>query len=183
MLDIVVPAGEGFNPATKEFLYWKEQKLSLEHSLMSISLWESKHHKPFLNNDKTTEEVIDYVRCMTVNKNVDPDIYLHMTKENIDDIQAYISDSMTATWFSEDAKKEGSAPHKKDIITSEVIYYWMVAYQIPFECQKWHINRLLTLIRVYSEKNKEPKKMSKKEAMARNKSLNAARRAKFNSKG
>ena len=182
MLEITIPKGEAFNNKTNEFIYWNEQKLILEHSLLSISLWESIHHKPFLSSEKTNKEVLDYIRCMTINKNVDPNSYYGLTTENINAINNYIQDSMTATWFAED-KTENKPPKKKEIITSELIYYWMVAYQIPFECQKWHINRLLTLIRVYNEKNKDPKKMSKKEALAQRKSLNAARRAKYNSTG
>lgn len=182
MLEIVIPKGEAFNNKTNEFIYWNDQKLVLEHSLLSISLWESVHHKPFLSSEKTNAEVIDYIRCMTINKNVDENAYYGLTTANIEAINEYIKDSRTATWFAED-KIENKAPKRKEIITSELIYYWMVAYQIPFECQKWHINRLLTLIRVYSEKNKEPKKMSKKDALAQRKSLNAARRAKYNSNG
>lgn len=182
MLEIVVPAGEGFNSAKNEFFYWNEQKLVLEHSLLSISQWEAKYHKPFLSSEKSDKEVLDYVRCMTINKNVDPNVYLHLTSQNLNDINDYINDSMTATWFTEEVKKEGAVSHK-ETITSELIYYYMVACQIPFECQKWHINRLLTLIRIYNEKNKDPKKMSKKDLLARNKSLNAARKAKYNSKG
>lgn len=185
MLEITVPKGRGFNSATNEVLYWPEQKLTLEHSLLSISLWESKHHKPFLGTEKNNEEIVDYIRCMTINKNVDPSVYSRLIRnaELMEEVNNYITDSMTATWFAEEEKKEGEAPKRKEVITSEVIYYWMVAYQIPFECQKWHINRLMTLIRVYSEKNKEPKKMSKKDMMAQRRSLNAARRAKANSRG
>lgn len=185
MLELTVPKQRGFNSQTNEMLYWPEVHLTLEHSLIAISLWEAKYHKPFLNTEKTPAELIDYIRCMTVNKNVDPDVYNRLTADNIDAVSDYINDSMTATWFSEDKKprQEGAAPPKKEVITSELIYYWMVAYQIPFECQKWHLNRLITLVRIYSEKNKEPKKMSKKEMMAQRKSLNAARRAKAKSNG
>lgn len=183
MLEILVPGGEGFNNKTNEFFYWKDQKLLLEHSLLSISKWEAKYHKPFLSSEKTKEEVVDYIRCMTVNSNVDPRVYYGLTGDNINAINEYIQNPMTATWFAEDKNPNPSAPKKKEVITSEIIYYWMVSYQIPFECQKWHINRLLTLIRVYSEKNKDPKKLSKKEALAQRKSLNAARKAKYHSTG
>lgn len=183
MLEITVPASEALNTKTNEFIYYKEQKLTLEHSLISISAWEAKHHKPYLNTEKTTQEVLDYVRCMTINKITDMTVYQRLTPQNIQEITDYISDSMSATWFAEEKEKEGSAKQKKETITSELIYYWMVAYQIPFECQKWHINRLLTLIRVYTEKNKEPKKKSAKEAAIERRNLNAARKAKSHSKG
>lgn len=179
MLEVIVPAGEGYNARTNEFFEWPEQKLVLEHSLISISEWESKHHKPFLDGTKTNEEVLDYIRCMTINKGVPSSTYFHLTESNLNAITEYIQDSRTATWFSEEANvlKEGQAPPRKQIVTSELIYYWMVAYQIPFECQKWHLNRLLTLIRIYNEKNKEQPKKSKKEIMANHRALNEARRA------
>lgn len=183
MLEITVPASEGFNPATNEFIQYKEEKLTLEHSLLSIYQWESKYHKPFLGTEKTNADIIDYIRCMTITKGVDPDVYQRLTSENIDQINNYISDPMTATWFSEDSTPEGKAKKKNQVVTAELIYYWMIANQIPFECQKWHINKLLTLIRVCGEKNKPPKKISKKELSARNRSLNELRRAKFNSTG
>lgn len=182
MLSIVVPQTEKFNEATNEFIYIKEQKLQLEHSLVSLSKWESRWHKPFLsskNNNKSQEEIIDYIRCMTITQNVDPNVYYNLTQKNYDKIQAYIDDSMTATTFSDIQK---TAP-SREIITSELIYYWMIAYNVPVEFEKWHLNRLLTLIKVCSIKNTPPKKMSKREIMNRNAALNASRRKAHNSKG
>ena len=180
MLTITIPESEEFDSEKGEFLYGKEITLTLEHSLVSISKWESKWHKPFLSKDeKTREEVIDYVRCMTLTQNIDPSNYRRLTPDNFKEIEEYINNPMTATWFNE---KEKGKPNR-DIITSELIYYWMVALQIPFECQKWHLNRLLTLIRICNIKNAPPKKMSKKDILSRNHSLNAARRAAAGSKG
>ena len=180
MLTIVIPGLEYFNEETEEFVYTKEQTLQLEHSLVSLSKWESKWHKPFLGkDDKTFDETIDYIKCMTLTPNVDPNTYLFLTKENIKDINDYIGDSMTATTFSEN----GPNARNREIITSELIYYWMVALNIPFECQKWHLNRLLTLIRICNIKNQPSKKRSKSEIMSRNAALNAARRKQLNSKG
>lgn len=180
MLTITVPAMEEYDDAREEFIETQEQTLSLEHSLVSISKWESKWHKPFLSKeDKTAEETIDYIRCMTLTKNVDPNVYYAMTPDIIKQINDYIGDPMTATWFSD--KQKG--PKSREIITSELIYYWMVALQIPFECQKWHLNRLMTLIQVCSIKNQPKKKMSKKDAMNQQRALNAARRAKSGSMG
>lgn len=154
--------------------------MNLEHSLVSISKWESKWKKPFISKDKKTmEESIDYVRCMTVNPNVDPLIYENLTPSVFKKIEEYIDDPMTATWISSNEPKG----YSRQIITSELIYYWMVAYQIPFECQKWHLNRLLMLIQVCDEKNKPPKKMNRNQILSRNAALNAARRAKMHSKG
>ena len=180
MLKITIPAFEGWDEERQEFVDFKEQKLQLEHSLVSLSKWESKWCKPFLTNDaKTSEETIDYIRCMTLTQNVDPDIYMRLTNENIKQINDYISAPMTATWFSDDSKGSRS----REQITSELIYYWMIALTIPFECQKWHLNRLLTLIKVCNVKNAPPKKLSQNEIMSRNRALNEARRKALKSKG
>ena len=116
---------------------------------------------------------------MTITQNVKPEVYNHLTTGNIEEINKYIDAPMTATTFPEDK----SGKRNREIITAEVIYYWMVALQIPFECQKWHLNKLITLIRVCNAKNTPPKKMSKREIMSRNAALNAARRKQLNSKG
>ncbi len=163
-----------------EFVTSKEQKLVLEHSLVSLSKWESKWCKPFLSKqEKTTEETIDYIRCMTLTQNVDPEVYNFLTDDNIRDVNAYIEAPMTATWFS----NSNTGKQNREQITAELVYYWMIALNIPFECQKWHLNRLLTLIRVCEVKNSPPKKMSRRELLNRNAALNAARRKQLNSKG
>ena len=180
MLTITIPATEEFNEITGEFVYTKEQTLQLEHSLISISKWESKWCKPFLGKqEKSSEEIIDYIKCMTLNKSVSDDVYGCLTQANISEINDYIGAPMTATTFSD----EKNGKHNREIITAELVYYWMIALQIPFECQKWHINRLLTLIRVCNIKNTPPKKMSKRDVMSRNAALNAARRKQMNTKG
>jgi len=180
MLTITIPAREMFDERTQTFSTTKEQTLQLEHSLVSLSKWESKWCKPFLTNGtKTVEETIDYVRCMTLTQNVDPEVYRYLTNENIEQINRYIEAPMTATWFADDP----TAKPNREVITAELIYYWMIALQIPFECQKWHLNKLFTLIRVCNVKNQPPKKMSKRDIMSRNAALNAARRKKFNSNG
>ena len=179
MLKIVVPEREYFDENTQEFVPVKQQELILEHSLISISKWEAKWHKPFLAEDKKQDdEFLDYIRCMTLN-NVDENIYYSLTHSNINDILDYIDDSHTATTFSDPKAMEKS----KEIITSEIIYYWMILNEIPFECQKWHINRLLTLIKVCSLKNAPSKKMSKNDILSQNMSLNKMRRAMLHSKG
>lgn len=180
MLTIHIPESEGFDENTNEFITIKACTLTLEHSLVSISKWESKWKKPFINGKpKTDEEFKDYVRCMTITPQIDPLVYELITPDVIKQIMDYIEDPMTATWFNDKNKKKS----KKEILTSEVIYYMMIAQQIPMECQKWHLNRLMTLIRVCSEKNAPQKKMSKSEIYARNRALNAQRRAKYNTKG
>lgn len=179
MLDILVPEQEFWDEKKEEFITVKAQTLQLEHSLVSLSKWESKWHKPFLGKkDKTTEEILDYVRCMTITQNVKPDIYNRFTAKMFDVIKEYIDDSMTATWFKEDKSKKNN-----DVITAEVIYYWMIAQKVPMECQKWHLNRLLTLIRVCGIKNNPPKKMSRQAMLANRRALNEQRRAQFNTKG
>ena len=179
MLNIIIPGVELFDETTNEFIYLKEQSLDLEHSLVSISKWESKWCKPFLNgNNKTPEEIIDYVRCMTLNDDVDPEIYNRLSERNFKDINNYIEAPMTATTFSNE-RSSGN----REIITSELIYYWMVSFNIPFECQTWHLNRLLTLVRVCNIKNNPPKKMSRQEIMARNRELNNQRKNALNTHG
>lgn len=180
MLQITIPSRELWDEVKNEFITTKEQVLQLEHSLVSVSKWEAKWCKTFLSKkEKTNEETIDYIKCMTITQNVNPEVYKYLSTENIDQIQEYISSPMTATWFSDG----NSGSTNREQVTSELIYYWMIAYNIPFECQKWHLNRLMTLIRVCDIKNKPAKKMSKGELMARNASLNAARRKQLNSRG
>lgn len=180
MLTITIPATEEFDEAKGEFVYVKEQTLQLEHSLISISKWESKWCKPFLSKqEKTFEETIDYIKCMTLNKNVGDDVYGCLTQANINAINDYIGAPMTATYFSTNERGK----RNNEQITSELVYYWMIALNIPFECQKWHINRLLTLIRVCNIKNQPSKKMSRREIISRNAALNAARREQLNTKG
>lgn len=180
MLQITIPSIEQWDELNERFISTKEHTLTLEHSLVSLSKWESKWCKPFFSTqEKTHEEIIDYVRCMTITQNVNPETYNFLTKENLSQINSYINAPMTATWFSEDKRKT----EKKQQITSEIIYYWMIALNIPFECQKWHFNKLITLIRVCDIKNQPRKKRSKKEIMSRNAALNAARRKQLNSKG
>lgn len=180
MLKITVPAAEFWDEVHEEFIYKKEQVLQLEHSLVSLSKWESKWAKAFLGKqEKTDEEIIDYVRCMTLTQNVDPEVYTRLSADNYAQINVYIEAPMTATYFSEDRQTKGN----REVVTSELIYYWMISYNIPVEFQKWHLNRLLTLIRVCSIKNNPPKKKSKRDLMRRNSTLNAARRHRLNSKG
>ena len=183
MLRITIPATELWDENKEEFITIKEQTLQLEHSLVSLSKWESKWCKPFLSKDiKTEEETLDYIRCMTITQNVDPDVYNFIPNNIREEIKEYIEAPMTATWFSDDKNSKGGKGNSEQI-TSELVYYWMIAQNIPFECEKWHLNRLLTLIKVCNVKNQPPKKMSKKALMSRNAALNAARRKQLNTKG
>ena len=171
---------EGWDEEKQEFVKPKFQTLTLEHSLVSLSKWESKWCKSFLHSpEKTVEETLDYIKFMTLTQNVNPDVYNYLTQEHITKINDYISAPMTATTFAED--KNGKK--NREVVTAELIYYWMISYQIPFECQKWHLNRLITLIRVCGVKNAPPGKTNKKEIMGRYASLNAQRRAQLKSKG
>lgn len=180
MLTIVVKGDELYDEERNIFIHPVNQVLQLEHSLVSISKWESFWKKPFLTRlPKTEEETNHYVKCMTITQNVNPDVYSHITSENLREIEKYIGEPMTATTFSREEGRGGSS----EIITSELIYYWMIALNIPFECQKWHLNRLLALVNVCNIKNKPPKKMPRKDVYARNRNLNAARRKATGSKG
>lgn len=181
MLTITIPDREMFDERTQTFFTIKGQTLTLEHSLVSLSKWESKWCKPFLSPkvSKTWEETKDYIKCMTITQNVDPSVYENLTKANMDEVNAYIEAPMTATTFSESKQQSTN----KEIYTSELIYYMMIAFNIPMECQKWHLNRLLTLIRVCNVKNSPQKKMSKRDIMSRYAALNASRRKQFNTTG
>lgn len=181
MLRIVVPISpEGWDEKKQEFIEPKVQVLQLEHSLISLSKWESKWCKPFLSTEeKTVEEILDYIKFMTLTPNVKPEVYLHITQANIKEINDYIEAPMTATTFSDSNSKKG----KREIVTAELIYYWMIALNIPFECQKWHLNKLLTLIKVCNIKNSPPKKRSEKDTWRQYEALNEARKKQLNSKG
>ena len=182
MLRITIPgSSELWDEEKQEFLPpTKDVTIQLEHSLVSVSRWESKWNKAFLKKEeKSTEEAIDYVRCMTVTQGISPEVYHRLSPENLTQINDYIGAPMTATYFRDD-KIMGQS---RETVTSELIYYWMIALNIPFECQKWHLNRLFALIKVCSIKNNPPKKMSKAEIARQQAKLNAARRKKYNSKG
>ena len=181
MLQISVPINpEGWDEEKQEFVPPQEQILQLEHSLISLSKWESKWDKQFLSKtEKTTEETIDYIRCMTLTQNVKPEVYSNLSVENILQVNEYIENPMTATTFVENRDGKSS----REIITAELIYYWMISLNIPVEFDNWHLNRLLTLIRVCNIKNQPPKKRSRREIMSQNASLNAARKQQLNTNG
>ena len=182
MLQITIPATEIWDEKKQEFVYKKQQTLQLEHSLVSLSKWESKWRKPFLTKEeKTREESLDYIRCMTITQNVDPDIYQYLSNTMLEEIYEYIAAPMTATVFSDNNSSKGKG--KREIVTSEIIYYWMIALQIPYEYRKWHLNQLITLIRVCEIKNQPPKKRNSKDIASHYAALNAARKKKHNTKG
>lgn len=188
MLEMDIPERELFNEKTMEFIKIKKTKLQLEHSLVSLKKWESKWHKPFLNltmayqDGKTEEEILDYIRCMSINK-VDSNVFLALNEKEINTIVEYIKNPMTATWFNEKKRMPGSGYVSSKAITNEIIYYWMIALNVPMECQKWHLNQLLTLIKVVNLENQPKKKMGQREAAQMRAAQNAARRKKYNTKG
>jgi len=180
MLQLEIPDVEIYDEANRTFSIRKGKVLRVEHSLVSLSKWEAKYCKPFLSDDnKTFSETVNYIKFMTVTPNIDSSVYANVDGEVIKKVNAYIMASMTATTF-----KRGQQ-HKinKDIVTSEVIYYWMITLGIPFECQKWHLNRLLTLINVCNIKNQPKKKMTKAAAFAQQRELNAMRRDRLGTRG
>ena len=180
MLNLTIRFPDLWDERKEEFICRKPITIALEHSLVSVSKWEAKWHKPFLADDKkSAEETLDYIRCMTITQNVGDDVYDALTEENIRAVSDYIEDPMTATWFTERNRPQPSST----VVTSELIYYWMVAFNIPFECQKWHLNRLMTLVRICENKNAKQQKMSKQDILKQQHALNEARRAKYRTRG
>lgn len=180
MLRIFIEQSENFNNDTQEFELLDSLVIDLEHSLLSVSKWESKHQKPFLSpGKKTSEEIFDYLKAMVITPDVDLDALYRLSQTDIDRTQEYIDSSQSATTFGAMPERRGPG----EVITSELIYYWMVAFQIPFECETWHLNRLFSLIRICNIKNSKPKKMSRQELAQRNFELNAKRKAELGTKG
>lgn len=180
MLKLVVPKSEMFDESTNAFIEIPGYELQLEHSLISVSKWESKWNIPFLSKkDKTREQAIDYIRCMNMTQHCDHINFARIPNAQLDLVTAYIHSPMSATTFA----KSGDKITNREVVTSELIYYWMVAFNIPKDCERWHLNRLLNLINICSIKNQPAKKMSQKEIIARNRTLNAERRAALKTKG
>jgi hypothetical protein len=180
MLTLQVAGVESFDDNTQEFIAQGGTVLELEHSLVSLSKWESIHEKPFLGKEpKTPQEILSYVKCMTLRIDVAPEVFGQLSLEHFDKISEYIDAKMTATWFSE----QPGAPRSREVITSELIYYWMTVFSIPFECERWHLNRLFTLIRICNVKQGKPEKMTRAELAHRNRELNAQRKTQMGTDG
>lgn len=181
MLTIIVPGDEIFDEEKQEFSSVGDVVLELEHSLVSLSKWESEFCKPFLaKGEKTTEETIGYVKAMVLGSKIPPEVFSRLTSKNFEDINEYLATSQTATWFSEVGSPEARG---SEIITSELIYYWLVAFQIPFEVETWYLNRVFTLIKICNVKNAKPRELSRAELAARNRELNRQRREANQSRG
>lgn len=180
MLRIIILGDETFNEETSTFETINDLTVDLEHSLVSLSKWESKHRKPFLAaGTKTAEEIFDYLKTMVITPDLDLDALYRCSQENLDEIQEYIDSSQSATTFGTMPERRGQG----EVITSELIYYWMVSFTIPFECETWHVNRLFALIRICNIKNSKSKKMPRQEIAQRNRDLNAKRKAELGTTG
>lgn len=182
MLTITVVLSEGLDESTNEFVTLESFTLELEHSLFSLSKWESFYKKPFLNEEKkTSEEALAYFKYMTFTPDVPDEVWNKLSQKNVDEINEYMNATMTATWFSKSAQKSA----QREIITAEIIYYWMIGVGLPFECQHWHLDRLLTQIRVINEKNAPDKKKSRftSSAAQQRREMNARRKAQLGTTG
>jgi hypothetical protein len=180
MLRIIIEGEELFDEESETFTTTTTTVVDLEHSLVSLSKWESKHEKPFLSKtEKSNEELFDYIKAMIVDDSIDPEVLNRCSPKNLEEIQEYINSSQSATTFGKMPERKGLG----ETITSELVYYWMVAYTIPFECERWHLNRLFSLIRICNVKNSPQKKVSRQELAQRNRELNAQRRAQLGTKG
>lgn len=180
MLRLIVPGNEVFHEDTATFESFDDVELELEHSLVSLSKWESKYKKPFLSsNQKTTQEVFSYIEAMILTPVYPPDIVASFTQTNFNQIHDYIESAESATTFGAMPERKG----KGEVITAELIYYWMVIFNIPFECELWHLNRLFALIRICNIKQSKPKKMSRTEIAMRNRELNAKRKEQYHTRG
>jgi hypothetical protein len=156
--------------------------LELEHSLVSLSKWESYFEKPFLSpDDKTHEQTLWYIRAMAISPDIPSEVFERITEKNFEDINNYITSKQTATWFTE--RPGSGTAFSREVITAELIYYWLITHHIPFECQYWHLNRLITLVRVCNLKNQPAKKMSRRDMLAERKALNAQRQQKLGTRG
>lgn len=179
MLSIIVPGRDFWDERSEEFIRTKDTTLYLEHSLLSISKWEAKWHISFIDDEKTDEQIMDYIPCMSLKGDIDPLVLKAITQQNIADVQAYIENPMTASTIK-DIKRPNRVKQK---ITSELIYYYMIQYGIPVEFEKWHFNRLITLIRVCAAENQPNKKMSPTEQARYYRELNKANKAKYHTRG
>lgn len=180
MLTITVPGLEVYDEETETFSTIGDIQLQFEHSLLSLSKWESEYQKPFLGKEeKTAEELLGYVKAMIVTPNFPPDIFSKLTQKNLDEINDYINSKQSATTFGQMPETKG----RGETITSELIYYWMVAFNIPFEVETWHLNRLFSLIRICNVKQSKPKKIPKNQIAARNRELNAQRKQQLGTSG
>jgi hypothetical protein len=180
MLQLKITGGELFDEETQTFTSTEDVTLNLEHSLLSLSKWESKFLKPFLsNNNKTSEEILWYIRCMIIDNNYNENSILNLSQSNFEEINAYINSPQSATTFGSMPQRGGMS----EVITAELIYYWMIAFTIPISCETWHINRLFSLIRICNIKNSKPQKMNRNEVASRNRMINEQRKQQLNTTG
>lgn len=180
-IKLVIKANEFWDFNKEEFINTEDTIIHIEHSLAAIAKWEGRWKKSFFSNTALTgDELLDYIRCMTIEEDIPSYVYMSLSQENLETIKSYLEDPMTAAWFKEQPKSGKSVG---STLTAEIIYYYMVELGIPFECENWHFNRLMTLIRVCSEKQAVPKKMAKKDIFSQNAALNAQRKARLKTRG
>lgn len=179
MLELKIPEAEYYDESTNSFVQLPAATLRFEHSLLAISKWESKYEKPFLSNgEKTPKELLDYFQCMRLDDGPPRDLH-RLPESSIKDLHRYMNLKYSATTF----RDRPNGARSGEVVTSELMYYWLTVYQIPFECETWHLNRLMALIRICSIKNAPKKKMRRSEILAQNRALNEQRLAQMGTTG
>lgn len=183
ILHITIPGKENWDSVKEEFIYEEDAELYLQHSLVTVAEWEARWKISFLDTDnKTPEQITDYIKIMTINQNeVDDSVYKRLTKENLDEINRYLKDEMSATTITDHGTPESNG--RNEIITAEIVYYWMFSHNVPVEFENWHFNRLITLLKTCNIKSNPDNKMTKQETAKMYAEMNKARRQKYNSKG
>lgn len=157
----------------------KVVRLQFEHSLRSLSKWESKNKIAFLaGREKTPAQMVDYYRCMLLSPE-DPDLVYLLDPSQMEELTNYINENQTAS----SVPNEGPTQYNPETTTSELVYFWMTALKINWEAQDWHFSRLMMLVQITSYKQQPPKKRNPREVLSDMRRENERRKKLFNTSG